>query len=350
MSDHAIDLMARHQHYVERYKTGQYNNILPYIESIEDDLIRLLSRTGSTRSRRRIADILAKIEASVNQNLVEFTSTFNTELGAFATAQATFTAGVLTEVGEVLGSVPSPTQLRKAFSSRPFNSRLLKDVLNDFAPDQAKFIRNSVASGFAEGRTNQQIIDDIVGTDELQFKDGKLEVTRRQAATMVHTSIQHTAMVTQQAVYDDFDVGHYQWLSTLDSRTSPICRGRDGEIFVTGKGPIPPAHFNCRSTTTPLFSDEVEMKDGKLISTDPEAGMRPQVGASGAGTTSAKTTYGTWLRRQPKSFQVDVLGKRKAELFRDGGLAIDKFVDGSGRSLTLKELRSKYSTAWGKSE
>jgi uncharacterized protein with gpF-like domain len=39
----------------------------------------------------------------------------------------------------------------------------------------------------------------------------------------------------------------YQYVATLDSLTSPICRALDGQEFPYGKGPTPPQHFNCRS-------------------------------------------------------------------------------------------------------
>jgi hypothetical protein len=51
------------------------------------------------------------------------------------------------------------------------------------------------------------------------------------------------------------------------------------------------------------------------------------------------TTYDAWLRKQPQAFQEDVLGKSKAQLFRDG-LTLDKFVDEKGKSYTLAELNA----------
>ena len=45
-----------------------------------------------------------------------------------------------------------------------------------------------------------------------------------------------------------------------------------------------------------------------------------------------------------------MLGKAKAELFRKGGLTVDKFVDRFDKPLTLEELRLTYPTAWEKAD
>ena len=140
-------------------------------------------------------------------------------------------------------------------------------------------------------------------------------------------------------------IKEYQWLSTLDNRTSSTCQSRDGKVYVVGKGPLPPAHPNCRSTTTPVFNDEVFTdEDGiRRAMTD---GMRPQVAAAGRGRTSAKTNYNEWLSKQPRSFQVEVLGETKTKLFRQGGLTVDNFVDRLDKPLTIDELRLKFPKEW----
>ena len=66
---------------------------------------------------------------------------------------------------------------------------------------------------------------------------------------------------------------------------------------------------------------------------------RKATGSSGATTVQQKTTYESWLRRQSAGFQDDVLGKTKGRLFRRGKLELDKFVDASGKTLTLNQLR-----------
>src|SRR3990167_42749 len=51
-------------------------------------------------------------------------------------------------------------------------------------------------------------------------------------------------------------VAAYQYSAILDDRTSDICDGLHGKIFKAGSEPIPPMHFNCRSTLIPITKYE----------------------------------------------------------------------------------------------
>jgi hypothetical protein len=64
------------------------------------------------------------------------------------------------------------------------------------------------------------------------------------------------------------------------------------------------------------------------------------------GRVPAATSYDRWLRDQPASFQDDVLGKTKAQLFRKGELTLDRFVHRTGDELTLKELAQREADAF----
>ena len=137
------------------------------------------------------------------------------------------------------------------------------------------------------------------------------------------------------------------WVSTLDNRTSSICQSRDGKVYPVDRSPSPPAHPNCRSVIVPVFKDETFVDD-EGIKRGLVDGMRPQVAAAGRGRTSASTNYNDWLKRQPRTFQVDVLGESKTKLFRDGGLSVGNFTDLRDNPLTLEQLRDKFPKEWKK--
>jgi hypothetical protein len=59
------------------------------------------------------------------------------------------------------------------------------------------------------------------------------------------------------------------------------------------------------------------------------------------GTPEDKLTYNDWLQRQKEGIQDQVLGKTRAQLFRDGKVDIDKFTNNRGRLLTLPELSKR---------
>src|SRR5699024_7714134 len=90
------------------------------------------------------------------------------------------------------------------------------------------------------------------------YKDGLMEVTSRQAKTIVRTTVQHAAMQGKaEFANDNADIiKGEKWLSTLDGRTSSQCRSLDGVVFELGKGPRPPLHHNCRSTVLIVLKDK----------------------------------------------------------------------------------------------
>jgi SPP1 gp7 family putative phage head morphogenesis protein len=198
-------------------------------------------------------------------------------------------------------------------------------------------VRDSIRIGFVEGETIDQLVRRIRGTRVNQFKDGILEINRRNAEALVRTAVSHTAQSARDDVFaanSDIIKG-WRFTATLDSRTSAVCRGLDGKVFDIGKGPKPPRHWNCRSVSVAVLRSWREM--GIDIDETPNpANTR----ASMNGQVPATETYDSWLRKQPVEFQNDVLGVKKAQLFR-AGLTLDKFTNRQGDELSLSELARK---------
>jgi SPP1 gp7 family putative phage head morphogenesis protein len=165
-------------------------------------------------------------------------------------------------------------------------------------------------------------------------------VANHQVMALMRTSINQVANASSQQVYEaNQDVTKkYRYVATLDSRTSPICRSLDGKEFVYGKGPTPPQHFNCRSTTVPIV-------DYKGLGFDPPP---PSKRSSRDGLVPSDQTYGQWLENQSKAVKDDVLGASKVPYFESlvkkvgPTKAIRKFVSQDGSELTLAQLRRRY--------
>ena len=90
----------------------------------------------------------------------------------------------------------------------------------------------------------------------------RLNVSMSDAKRLVRTE---TAYIHEQATLDGYKeagITSYQYMATLDGRTSEICQELDGKTFlvedaVPGTN-LPPMHPNCRSTTVPVFDEEDE--------------------------------------------------------------------------------------------
>jgi hypothetical protein len=156
----------------------------------------------------------------------------------------------------------------------------------------------------------------------------------------VRTSINQVANAASQQVYEaNQDITQkYRYVATLDTRTSSICRALDGREFEYGKGPTPPQHFNCRSTTVPVINY-------KELGFDPPP---PSKRAAAGGMVPADQTYGQWLAKQDLATKAKALGASKVPYFnrladKYGPTdAIAKLVRDDGSELTLDQLRARY--------
>jgi len=253
------DTFTRHGHFVERYKTGQFNRFIPFLNRVISGLRSELLKTSTVRSQDRIRKKIKGIEALILSEFGDFTDSFNEQLGLFAESEVGFAARAIDQDDLI---IPTLQKLRTAVNARPFNNLILREALKDFTINQAKFIRNAISTGFFTGSTTPEIVRNIVGTRRANYRDGLLNVTRVSANRLVRTAITHTAAVAKDKLYEDNSdiISHYEWLSRLDSRTSEICTELDGNIYRVGKGRLPPAHYNCRSTTIPVFIGEEKTK------------------------------------------------------------------------------------------
>ena len=219
-----------------------------------------------------------------------------------------------------------------------------------FRSSQAELFSQVVRNGLLTGETTQDIAKRLTGKLQLgqtgsvkQIAEAGGQVTiaaNNQVMTLVRTSINQVANAASQQVYEaNQDITKkYKYTATLDTRTSAICRALDGQEFPYGKGPTPPQHFNCRSTTVPV----IDYKE--LGFTPPPPGRR----ASMDGPVPANTTYGQWLKEQSSSVKAEVLGKEKVRYFDllsekyGPQKALAKLVSTDGSELTLDQLRKRY--------
>ena len=236
------------------------------------------------------------------------------------------------------------------------NGEVVSKAFRGIASDQAELFSQVVRNGLLTGETTQSIAKRLRG--QLQFgealsvkqliaKGGQLtSMADNQVMALVRTSINQVANAASQQVYEaNQDVTKkYRYIATLDTRTSAICRALDGREFEYGKGPLPPQHFNCRSTTVPIIDPDI---------------LPPSTVATRAskdGPVLVNTSYGEWLANKQKgetnadllARQTKALGPEKVPYFkrlvkeygpRD---AIAKLVRDDGSELTLEQLRKRY--------
>jgi len=231
------------------------------------------------------------------------------------------------------------------------NGQVIEKAFRGLAESQAEMFSQVVRQGLLTGEPTQDIARRLVGrlqfgqpamsVKQLQLAGGQLtNAANHQVITLVRTSINQVANAASQQVYEaNQDITKkYRYVATLDTRTSAICRALDGREFEYGKGPKPPQHFNCRSTTVAVIDYD------NLPFDPPSRGER----AAQGGAVPADQSYGQWLAKQSKSVQEQALGKSKVPYFKKLSAkhgpkdAIAKLVRDDGSELTLQDLRRRY--------
>ena len=220
-----------------------------------------------------------------------------------------------------------------------FAGKTLDAVYKGFTDTEAERIKGAIRIGYAEGQTNQQIMNRVRGTSAAKWNDGTLAQVKRSVETLVRTSVQHTANSVRQELWaaNDDIVKKVEWLSTLDRRTSQQCASLDGTKWPIDKGPRPPIHPRCRSTTVAVLDGKYQ----KLIDSAKRPARDPKTGK--ASRISASTSYYDWMKRQPASVQDSVIGPARGKLLRNGGLSSERFAElqlnRNFQPITLAEMR-----------
>jgi SPP1 gp7 family putative phage head morphogenesis protein len=231
------------------------------------------------------------------------------------------------------------------------NGEVVSKAFRGIAVDQSERFSQVVRQGLLTGEPTPAIAKRLIGNLEFgeQAKTVKqlvaaggqaTAVADNQIVTLVRTSINQVANAASQQVYEaNQDITQkYRYVATLDTRTSSICRALDGREFEYGKGPTPPQHFNCRSTTVPVINY-------KELGFDPPP---PSKRAAAGGMVPADQTYGQWLAKQDLATKAKALGASKVPYFnrladKYGPTdAIAKLVRDDGSELTLDQLRARY--------
>jgi SPP1 gp7 family putative phage head morphogenesis protein len=231
------------------------------------------------------------------------------------------------------------------------NGEVVTKAFRGIAVDQAERFSQVVRQGLLTGEPTAEIAKRLVGSLEFGERARNVRqliaaggqataVADNQVLALVRTSVNQVANTASQQVYEaNQDITkRYRYVATLDTRTSSICRALDGREFEYGKGPLPPQHFNCRSTTVPVIDYD------KLGFTPPPAGTR----ASQSGQVPANESYGQWLAKQPLPVKAKALGANKVAYFDKLSAkygpkdAIAKLVRDDGSELTLDQLRARY--------
>lgn len=307
------DALVSHQIYLQRYAGGIRNRIT---EQVDELLQHTLQQIEVAREEEMSAYTLVRVngevtskareletEVIIDDNMEELT---DNESNFIAALIALYSIQSVTRISSTnLYPVISREPMTLATSSGKVKRITIDQLIKSFNNRVPTDIMNTIRNGVTNNLTTSQIADEIT-----RIVNNR---TKRQAEALTRTVVNHVSQQSMRKFIDsnrDIFEGE-EYCAILDSRTTIRCAELDGSIFNVGSGPMPPLHINCRSKRVPILKGVA----------------RPR-----------KTNYESWLKRQSEYVQAEVLGKKRAELFRNGGYSLDRFVDNTGKVYTLKEL------------
>lgn len=324
-ADRLIDETVLHRIALSRYSTATVRKVLALLNRTDQRLVeRILRADNEGRDPVQLENLLREVRALQADGWTVLRGQLGEDIGGLADVERIFSERLVRQAGQTAGlalttNAPTTAQVIAAVNARPFQGRFLKDWLSDAEAGAAKRVRDTLRQGFVEGRSVTALVREIRGTRANGYRDGVLEISRRGAEAMVRTALTHTAAVSAKETYEAMGVEEATFLAVLDSRTTLTCANLNGQTFKLERFPWPPRHINCRSTSLPVVK----------------------------GTPKVETpSYADWLKRQKDEVQNDILGVRKAQLFRSGKLTLDRFTDNAGRVVTLEQLQKRDGAAF----
>lgn len=186
------------------------------------------------------------------------------------------------------------TILKHPWSGKHYSDRVWgnADVL-------ATKLNEIITAGFESGAGTSKMTRELME---------QMNVGKHAANRLVRTETTYMANAAELESYEEAEINQYQFLATLDLRTSPQCQEHDGKVFntkdaVPGEN-MPPLHPFCRSTTIAYFGPDTR-ENIMRRARDPVTGKTELV--------PSNTNYEQWgkgLDEKHGKDRVDSIGKQ----------------------------------------
>ena len=189
-----------------------------------------------------------------------------------------------------------------------------------------RVITNALKDGFFNGRTKSQIVATIRSSTDVSIRNANL---------ITMTGLTHITTQTRLATFQANEdiVTHYQYVSILDDKTTPICNRLNGNTYRVNSesAPKPPQHANCRSMISPVVKSWREMQlDEKNI----PATRRRRING-----TEAQLRGAEYLSTLGETSIYTLFGRTKGQAFLAGQLSPKDLVNGSGITRDIGQLK-----------
>jgi len=335
--DKTIDRAAMIRLY-ERRVNGKVELLINGHAVRVDKLIR-----DAEKSERGFIKLREAIDQDIQRTFKDVNNLSKRSLDDLAKDQLSYTHSTLDKAYNRIWEVERPpsTIAEEIILKQPlYKNKTLEQGWHGIGLAERKRIEAVIRRGIADGISVNDIANEV-------RKASVFKITKYQSRALVVTAVTSVQTQVDHAIYSSNAkaLQGWQYVAVLDARTTPLCAHRDGTIYpINDTAHLPPAHFNCRSTTIPVFKSWDDIANLEAISQVRRRNIqnlsKKQI-AFYDGQTPLRETYNDWLTRQPTDVQLRHLGDyQKVELFRTGQLPLSKFTNPEGNTIGIRDLRA----------
>lgn len=342
MADSYLEKQNKHQVYLSRLAGGILkDDVYHAINSAYRAARLVIADYGDINSLQDLNRVNRAVTHAVNEQLTEGFTAATTSMSAIAVNEAAYQAAALGVMSDTVLNVPSESKINKYVresimtleSGKRTNSAVWADYVKGYEDSMSRQYNAIITSAYNESLSSGQMA--TLNQLSQRFRALNNDLLARDAEALIRTGVRH---YSQQAsllmAADNSDIiAREVPIVTFDRQTSDICisvTSKYSKGWEAGKSPIgyPPYHYNCRTTIVYLLKGQTELE-----------GTKASKGAEGGKQIDAQTPFSKWLRDQPKSFVVETLGKKRADLFLSGRLPLANLTDKYLNPLPISELK-----------
>lgn len=240
---------------------------------------------------RQVQNQLDIIMRNVYQQEKEFSTSFYTDLANESYYRSIYNIQQRADAAFSFGHV-SAKVIDKVVNSRWSGENYSERIWGN-TQALAQDLKEELLINLVTGRTNREAAEIISN----KFGQGASDARR-----LVRTESNYVSTEMNFKAYEECGIEEYQYLATLDLKTSKICRGLDGKIYLVKEKQIgkncPPMHPWCRSTTISVVNRAlIEKMQRSAI--DPATGKRIKVPRS----MTYQQWYNEYVKDKPEAEQ-----------------------------------------------
>lgn len=298
----------------ELFKSESYSDTLKALQLAKQEITnRILAIPDNTWTRKRLKAVQKQIDKEIAAAYAGTLAGLQGELPGIAEVTSrNVLLGKFTKVPtKVIGEITAGSFAVQGYEA--------KDLFKTISDNHARQLRVLVGAGVAQGKTSATIVSELI------TKNSKL--SKGQLKNAIFTTITEARAKVRHASYKQLEatgvIEGYQYVATLDSRTTEYCRDHDNRIYRKNIDDIVSeinVHFHCRSVFAPLTKSSTATVRASTFGQVPDE------------------SYGTWFERQSDQFQRTTLGRKKFDAYKAGEYKIGGLPDVMGKVMAIEGI------------